>query len=282
MAVFTALSQSGIETLSKKTLKDFDSEVIGFSIFIFALPFLLVVLSISGIPSIGESFVYAVIASGLLNVVAILLFTKSLQLSALSLSVPMLAFTPVFLLITSPLIVGEFPSEFGLYGIFMIVGGAYLLNLDTQKFNLLSPFVSIIKEKGIFWMLCVAGIWSISANFDKIGVQNSSPIFYATTVFAFVTLILTIILIIKSKNNLIIIQKNFKKLFPLGVFGSLVAIFQTNSYDLEIVPYVIAIKRTSILFSSFIGFVIFKEPKVKQRLIAIGIMIIGVFLIFMN
>lgn len=282
LALFTAVSQSGIETFSKKNLKDFDSEIIGFSIFVFAIPFLGTMLFVEGIPIIQESFWPSMIASGSLNLVAIILFTRSLKVSPISISVPMLAFSPVFLLITSPIMVNEFPTSGGIIGILFIVFGAYLLNLDRKKMSLSGPFVSIFKEKGPLFMLGVAGIWSISANFDKIGVQSSSPFFYAFSVFVFVTIILGIALMIKSKKNIIVIKKNIKKLFPLGIFGSLVAIFQTNSYELEIVPYVIAIKRTSILFSSIIGFIFFDEKEMKQRLTAIGIMILGVFLIFLS
>lgn len=282
LALLTAVSQSGIETISKKTLKDFDSEIIGFSIFVFAIPFLVTALLIDGIPVIQNPFWYSMIASGFLNLIAIMLFTRSLKLSPISISIPMLAFSPVFLLITSPIMINEFPTLWGVIGILFIVFGAYLLNVDRNKMSLAGPFVSIFKEKGPFLMLGVAGIWSVSANFDKVGVQSSSPFFYALAVFVFVSIILSIVLMIQSKKNFLVIKKNIKKLLPLGMFGSLVAIFQTHSYELEIVPYVIAIKRTSILFSSIAGFVFFNEKQMKQRLMAIGIMIIGVFIIFLS
>jgi uncharacterized membrane protein len=49
----------------------------------------------------------------------------------------------------------------------------------------------------------------------------------------------------------------------------------------QIVPYVIAIKRTSILFSVLYGMLIFKEKNILQRLIATFIMFAGILLIIL-
>ena len=280
LALFAALAQSSVDVLSKKNLKDTDPEIIAFSIFFFALPFLAISLIFSGIPEIKNEFMLPLVLSSSLNILAIVMFSHSLKISEISVSIPMLSFSPVFLLLTSPIIIGEFPSIIGIFGIILIVLGTYFLNFDKKNPSFLTPFLILAKSKGPALMLIVAIIWSISPNFDKIGIINSSPNFYAFALFSFVSCGMTIIIFFKSKNNFGLIKNNMKKLFPIGFFGALTAIFQTYAYDQEIVPYVVSIKRISILFSSISGLTLLKEEKIKQRIPGITLMIIGVFLIF--
>jgi len=52
-----------------------------------------------------------------------------------------------------------------------------------------------------------------------------------------------------------------------------------TAYTMAIVPYVVSIKRTSILISVLMGGLIFKEKQLGKRLLAVLIMLAGVILI---
>jgi len=52
-----------------------------------------------------------------------------------------------------------------------------------------------------------------------------------------------------------------------------------TAVTMTLVPYVISIKRTSVIFSSLYGFFIFKERFIKTRLLGVVIMVAGVLLI---
>jgi hypothetical protein len=58
--------------------------------------------------------------------------------------------------------------------------------------------------------------------------------------------------------------------------------FQNVAYLLTLVPYAIAIKRTSVLFSVTFGGKLFKEERLKQKAIAAAIMITGLALIVLS
>src|SRR4030042_133038 len=62
-----------------------------------------------GIPHLGPVFYSSVLITVSLNVVATILYFKVLQTTDLSLAVPMMAFTPVFLILTSSLVLQETP-----------------------------------------------------------------------------------------------------------------------------------------------------------------------------
>ncbi|MDI6806664.1 MAG: DMT family transporter, partial [Candidatus Aenigmarchaeota archaeon] len=251
---------------------------VAWSLRFFTLPFLLPLLFFIPL-AYDPVFLYALLIWGALNVITSILYIKAIKISPLSLTIPMLTFTPLFMLLTSPIILGEFPSIAGIIGICLIVFGSYLLNIQEVRKSLLAPFKALIKEKGPVLMLLVAFIWSITANIDKIAVLHSNPFFYAIVGNVFLSLALFPIMFLKSKQNLKQFPINIKALIPIGLFSALMFIFQLSAIMLTLVVYVIVIKRTSAIFSIFYGRFIFKEVNIKERLLGTIIMILGVLLI---
>ena len=119
-------------------------------------------------------FFEALIISGLINITSTILYHRALFKGDISIVIPILSLTPLFLLFLSPLIVGEFPDSWGLIGTILIVAGSYLLNINIKKQNIFSPFKSLVKDQGTRYMLIVGFIWAISANYDKRGINASS------------------------------------------------------------------------------------------------------------
>ena len=110
-----------------------DEYIVAWSLFLFALPFFAILLFFTDIPEIGDNFWVALLVGGGLNVFTNLIYMRAIKLSDLSITIPLITFTPLFMLITSPLILGEFPNLFGIAGIVLIVTGSYLLNFKEKK-----------------------------------------------------------------------------------------------------------------------------------------------------
>ncbi|MFH1127413.1 MAG: DMT family transporter [archaeon] len=281
-ASFTAFFESMKDVFSKKSLggaRNVDEYVAAWSFRFFALVFLLPLLLFIDIPPIGDGFFYALIVSGSLNVVTTILYMKAIKASDLSITMPMVTFTPLFLLVTSPLIVGEFPGVFGILGVMMIVLGSYTLNIKRRHEGFFEPFRALLSLRGPRLMLLVAFIWSISANFDKIGIMNSSPIFWAIVVDGFIAALMFPVMILLSHNWTGQVKKNFRTLVPLGFFSSLGLAFQMTAISLTLVVYVIAVKRMSALLSVVMGALFFGDKNVRDSLAGAVIMIVGVVLI---
>ena len=278
-AFLTALFEATKDVLSKKSLKDIDEYVVAWSLPFFALPFLLPILLFTEIPSLGERFWLALVTGGTLYAFTLVLYMKALKSSDLSITVPMLTFTPLFLLITSPLMVGEFPGIFGLIGIFLIVTGSYLLNINKKSQGYLAPFKALLKEKGPRLMLVVAFIWSITANIDKIGLQNSSPLFWVIAVDTYVALLMLPLCTFRRNRKTAQIRANWRALLTLGLFGGLTAVCQMTAISLTLVAYVISIKRTSAIGGVLFGYLIFKEKGIRARLVGAIVMVFGVLFI---
>ncbi|MDA3953777.1 MAG: GRP family sugar transporter [Bacteroidales bacterium] len=278
-AFLTALFRSLTDVAGKFGLKNMDEYIVAWALNFFALPILLPLLFFIEIPEITSGFWLAIFVSGTLNIATAILYLKAIKIADLSLIIPLSTFTPLFLLITSPIIVGEFPNIFGLIGIFLIVFGSYVLNIKEKKDGLFAPFKALVHNKGAQLMLLVAFIWSITSNFDKIGLQHSSPIFYGIAINIFITIGITPIVFIKSRKNLKQIPKNLKSLIPVGIFHGLMMLFHMIAISMTLVAYLISIKRTSAIITVLFGVIIFKEKGLKERIWGAIIMLIGVLCI---
>jgi len=279
LAFLTALSESLKDVFGKLTLAKTDVYIVAFALRLYSLPLILPLLFFIEIPTLHTDFFIALMAGGFLNVLTTVLYMKAIQHSDLSLTVPFVAFTPLFMLVTSPVLIGEFPNIWGLCGVILIVLGSYLMNFKTQQKSFFMPFRLLLKEKGPRFMMIVAFLWSISSNFDKMGVKNSSPLFWVVSISVLLTLFMFVLAVFKSKRQLVQLQSNFTGLLPVGIFTALTLIFQMLAIDMTLVAYVISIKRLSALIGVFMGYFIFKEKGIKSRLIATVIMLLGVLII---
>ena len=214
----------------------------------------------------------------IINTYTSILFFNALKIAPLSLVLPIMAFTPAFLLITAPIINQESPTLLGIIGVILVVIGSYVLNLSKRSRHPLAPLTSIFEEPGPRQMFITAFLFAISINVVKIGLEHSNPLFLATLISATLLLSLSIVLLYK-KISFSKVLRHAKTLAPIGIASAAGLTFQMAALELNLVANVIAVKRTSILFGIVWGKVFFKEEKIKERLLGASIMILGVILI---
>ena len=279
LGIFTAFFEAVKDVFGKQNLKKSDEYVVAWSLAFFSVIFLTPWVIYTGIPELNTQFWFSLLIGGSINAVTTLLYIKAIKVSDLSLTVPLVALTPLFMLLTSPLIVGEYPNFFDYIGILLIVAGSYLLNIKEKSQGYLAPFKALLNEPGPKFMLIVAFLWSITSNFDKIGVKNSSPIFWLFSLFGTMTILLLPVLLQKTPNPSRKIIKQLPMLAGMGFFNAIGVLCQMQALTLTLVVQVIAIKRTSVLMGVLFGHFIFKEKDIQQRLLGAGIMILGVFFI---
>lgn len=278
-AFLTALFESLKDLTGKFGLKQLDEFFISWAMMAFALPILLPLLYFIEIPDLNSSFYRALFFGGILNGVSLLLYMRAIKRSALSITIPMITFTPLFLLATSPIMLGEFPSVIGIFGVLLIVFGSYMLNIKRRGKGFFEPFRALLEEPGPRLMLLVAFIWSITSNIDKIGVQNSSPIFWSVSMTCFLAVALFPLMMIYSKPTSKTMNGQLKYLIPLGLFNALTFIAQMIAINVILVAYVISIKRGSAILSVLWGHLFFREEGLRERLTGVIIMVAGVMLI---
>lgn len=263
---------------SKKALKGVNQYLTAFAYAAFSLPFVFITLFWWNLSPTNFTFWWAAISTSVLNVIALVLFMKGISIGELSRTLPFLSFTPIFLILTSNLMLGEFPGLVGILGISLIVGGSYVLEIGQEK-GFLGPFKSLKKNQGGQLVLLVAFIYSISSNLDKIAIQASNPITRIIVVQILIALMLLLLIRFRSNQKLGAMKSQFKYLWLTGFLAALTLIAQMTALTLTMVPYVISLKRTSALFGVILGFIVFKEKNIKPKLLGAALMVLGVFLI---
>ena len=285
-ASLTAFFEACKDATGKQSLKTLDEYSVLFGSMSAGTIFLLPVLWISGIPTIQPGFWVALLIGGSLNILAFTLYVRALKLADLSLTVPLVTLTPLFLLVTSPLIVQEWPTGADGLGVGLLVVGSYVLNLGADKTRgIWAPLLAMAHNPGSRLMLCVAFIWSITSNFDKIGVVNSSPLFWAVSLFMAIAVGMIPFVFFsgrkrRNRRNLSVVTSElvgqWQILVATGGLNAIAIAFQMLALPLAPVAQVIAVKRMSALLSVLMGHFFFGEKGLRARLTGAAIMVSGV------
>lgn len=280
LSIFSGLGDATVYAAMKK-VKGVNRYTILFSRYAIALVFLSFMLFFEKIPAISDGFFPVLFLNSFILAIGSYFIIRATQISPLSTSIPMLSFTPVFLILTSYLMLKEIPSFMGIIGIFLIVIGAYTLNIHEYKKSFFEPFRALLKEKGTVMVLAVAFLYSISANLGKLGILYSDAVFFSFACYLVVVLFLFPLLFIKPIKKLHNIRKNLKYLLIMGIAAGIMMVASAIALKMAIVPYVISLKRFSVIFSVLFGYFLFKEEKIKERLIGAIIMLLGASLIIL-
>lgn len=301
LAITGAAANAAYYIIVKHYLADHDPRLLTAMGLFFAAMLLLVISWSRGFPVIGPDYAGAVLISGVLNIIGLSLIFRALESSDLSLSMPMLSFTPVFLIGTSFLLLNEVPSAAGILGICIIVGGSYVLNISEEHEHLLDPVRSMIGNRGSWYMLIVAFLFAASINYDKIAMLSSDPIFgMAFTLLIISGAFFAIIALARFVPGRFPLCRNWhqpvpgtcqKTLVPVpgylvpsalaGIFVAVECVSINIAYTLQIAPYVIAIKRLAILFMVLYGTLLCAEDEIRTRVLGSALMVGGAVILLL-
>ncbi len=281
-AFLTALLESLKDVLIKRRVHDINPYLVAWGMVVISCPFMALALLFVPTPQLGENFWWALLASGILDGAGVFLYIKALSMAELSLIVPLVAFTPLFLLVTSPIMLGEFPNATGLLGVVLIVIGSYVLNLSARDRGFFEPFKALMKHPGSRLMLLVAFIWSITSNIHRIGINNSSVVFWGVADSIAVTILMIPVVRLHAKQDFRDFRASFRALAPIGLCNAAMFLSMLTAISMSLVAYVISIKRLSTVVSVLMGHMLFKEEGLKERLLGTLIMVAGVFCIALS
>ncbi|MBN1140656.1 MAG: EamA family transporter [Deltaproteobacteria bacterium] len=281
LTLLCALALATSDALTKKALPGRDEYLVLWLRLLLALPFLLIPLAFIPIPDLGPDFLPTVLLALPLEALAAICYIRALKLSPLSLTLPFLALTPVFLLVVPFLVLGERISAGGAIGILLVAIGAYLLHFDKARCNWLEPFRAIGRERGSLYMILVALIYSVTSTLGKKAIGASSPLFFAACYFPALTLILTPPALrggIISGPKPAATRLLRAMLLPACCYGVMVLTHMT-AISIAPVAYMISVKRLSLLIGIYYGHRLFGEPGIRERALGTAVMIAGVTLI---
>lgn len=238
----------------------------------------------------NRNFFLILIPVGLINATARMLYTKSLKHGELSKTVPLLSLSPIFTLVFAMFLIREFPPAKAIFGIVFAIVGIYILNLKKFSFkHFIQPFTNLFRNKPALLMFLVAVIYGLGGVLDKASVSSANILTYLFLINPVSFIFQGIFLFFSEKARVFsetknIFKERFFQLLLLVAVAFTVISFQFWAVSITFSSYVIAIKRSSALFSVIAAYFIFKEKKdIRNVLVGTIITLIGTyFILFSN
>jgi drug/metabolite transporter (DMT)-like permease len=275
--LLSAFSLATNNALLKKMFAKHNEYIVTWLAYFVATVLLLAILPLTPIPSIDSEFYKAILIGLPLEIVAIILYIKALKRSPLSLTLPFLSLTPVFLIGVSYMLVGEKVSPLGALGIVCITIGGYTLNIREFRKGIFQPFVAIFRERGSVYMILVAFIYSITASLGKKAITHSSPLFFAIVYLAGFFLLLTPVVLYITRRDWKLIDRAgiVKAAFLPGLCEFVAMVSYVMGLSFTKVAYLISVRRLAVLMGVLYGFMLFKESGIGERFLGASLMLAG-------
>lgn len=237
-------------------------------------------LAVTGLPALAPAFWWACAGSVALNVAGNFLFIRALALSPFSLTVPLLALTPVLSTGVAAAMLGEVPGPRQLAGIALIVGGAIGLQLPAEG-GLRGLVAAMRAEPGARLMLGVVACWAVVGPFDKTATLASSPAFHGMAVNLGMGLALVPALLRPGQGLRPLAARPGLLLVACAV-GVVAILAQFEVMRHALVSLVEAVKRMiGMLMAVAVGRLAFGEPVGGRKLAAIAVMCGGTALLLL-
>jgi drug/metabolite transporter (DMT)-like permease len=210
-----------------------------------------------------------------------LLLMRALQVSSMSLCIPFMAFTPVFLIVTGYVMIGELPSWVKLLGVGLIVIGSLVMHRRLFAEGWAAPLRAILREKGSRYILLVALILSVTNPIEKRLVTMSDPLTQAFSYCVGLCILFAILAWARRTDCRAVMRTTPRWAVLAGVMDAAALLLQFFTYSYLAVVITISIKRAGIVLSVLAGWLIFRERQITDKLIAASVMLGGVLILYL-
>ena len=210
-----------------------------------------------------------------------LLLMRALQVSSMSLCIPFMAFTPVFLVVTGYVMIGELPSWIKLLGVGLIVLGSLVMHRRLFAEGWAAPLKAILREKGSRYILLVALILSITNPIEKRLVTMSDPLTQAFSYCVGLCILFGILVWARRADCREVMRTTPRWAVLAGVMDAAALLLQLLTFSYLAVVITISIKRAGIVLSVLAGWLIFRERQITDKLIAASVMLGGVLILYL-
>lgn len=280
-SVLAAVARSLTGIFKKYGLRTIDEYQLAFNIKAVGVPIVGLAVIVENKPqSLSADYWLSLVIAGTLTAFTTVLILKAFKISELSRVYPLMAFLPVFLLLSSYLMLGELPPPEGLFGVALVSIGAYIVNLERGD-RFLEPIKRLFSDRGSQMMFLVVLLWSVTSNVDKIATRSVTPLFWTFSLFVYMSLLLFIFNAVMRKKNSLpsYSRKKIAIVVAISVTTFLALLLQVVAIQDSFVSYVHAVKRLDILITIFLSWILFREHNISRRLEGGVVMLAGIYLI---
>ncbi len=282
LTLLSAFTLATSDALAKHYLPGYTTAELVLVRLVYPAVLLVPVVLLQTVPPLPADFWGWLAVSLPLEVIAMTLYVRALRDSPMSLSLPYLAFTPVFTVSIAWVVLGEEVSLMGLAGIALVVLGTFLLHTEPGSdltAALLGPLRAFRREAGVRLMLTVALIYSLTTVTGKAAMQYMPSALFGAFYFVMLGIFaLIVVLAVDPKSTRVLVRRPGIH-FLIGFWFALMIVCHFLAIDRVQAAYMIAVNRSSILFSVVYGAILFGERDFAKRLVSAALLVLGMALI---
>jgi drug/metabolite transporter (DMT)-like permease len=250
-----------------------------------SVPLFGAMVAADGGAALAPGYYAPALASVLLNIAANFAFLQAVKISPLSVTVPLLSLTPVFTALLGFLLLGERLAPVALFGIVLVVAGAFWLNRPPKDpRGAGAPFWrTVLRQPGSWLMAGTALLISCTVPLDKLAVSRATPPFHGLFLTAGIAVgSLAILGFQRRLGELARVREGWKP-FLLALATSTLALgLQLVALQFLLVSVIEAVKRgVGNLLAVALGRAVLAEALTLQKLGAAALMASGVALILL-
>lgn len=295
LALLAAFLDATYYALIKHQLKTAEPNILIGLIHLGTCAVILPISILHGLPALDFGFFILLAAILLLDILGTFLYLYALRKGEISLVMPLLSFTPIFLVLVALFVLNEWPSATGAFGIFCIGLGSYVLYSNSGK----NPGQGILDPLRRFWhyqpgiaMLLAALLASFSLVLTKSLILQSDPFFTAFIINLGLGIFFAVLGFLgvwgracvkafavapaPARSPVAAIPAlPFKAIGVIVLVASLGSLAINNALVLQQTSYVMAIQRTTVFFGVLYGAILFREPDSGYRLPGALLMVLG-------
>jgi drug/metabolite transporter (DMT)-like permease len=235
---------------------------------------------------LSHSFWINIAIVAVLTVLGNALLVAAMRLSDLSVLGPINAYKAVVSLLPGMLLLGEVPGRAGMAGIALIVAGSYFVVEKTPGQARRNLLVRFFAERGIQLRLAALVVSAVEAVFLKKALQASSPLitfaYWAVLGFAAAVVAVAAMLARNLPHELEAMRINRTTFALLATTTGVMQFCTILSFQGLKVGCALALFQTSTLLTVVLGWRVFRERNVAERLLGAAIMGAGATMIAMS
>ncbi|MBI4066124.1 EamA family transporter [Candidatus Gottesmanbacteria bacterium] len=268
--------------INKRALGEVSARVLTLALFTVSIPFLLILAVSSGVPHLNAAFFIGVIGSSLAFVVAKTITNESIKQSLLSHIFPLTAFGSLFTYVLGVLFLSEYLTMPAVIGLVTVALGAYMLNAQSAREDILKPFRLLLTDRHSFLYILAMFLAALSSIFDKVAVRSISSAGVLWTLLG-ENVIMSALLILNLRRTETHWTRGFRRhfgiLFMAGMVYAGLAYLVLSGFLVGPVALVTGIKRLQIVFVLLLSHVLLGDRATKHVWLGTLIMIAGVVLL---
>jgi drug/metabolite transporter (DMT)-like permease len=230
------------------------------------------VLFFTGLPP--QDVWLILLGSSILESLYMVALTRAYSYGDLSVVYPVArGLAPLFVAIGAPIALGERLSPVALLAILLVGGGIAWLGLSAKR--------SATTIAALLWAVTTAALIASYSMVDKVGVSRSHPLAYIISLFGCTGAILTPYVL--HQRGLRRIVELWRLRWGILVTGGLLSLgaylLVLIAMRLTQVSYIAALRESSVIIATVLGWRVLKEPYGRTRILASAVVTLGLFLL---